>query len=132
MLVIRKEQMRVFEQVSEDRFVSSLKTHTRRSHMQRCLHWRMSPDEATMLAIERARARGITAGPDIRRVLDTMMLLGPDFHEDPRYPWAERFFARLDLLGPEIVSMLLWEQAKSDMEDRAVQDVAATEGPPER
>jgi hypothetical protein len=91
MLVIRSEQLEVFSQAMQDRFVEQMVRHLTTDF----------PSEVRGLGVDRAgleglvrqgivqaREYGIEYDDDLQLYLDCMVLLGPQFNADPRYPWA--------------------------------------------
>ncbi len=43
--------------------------------------------------VRRASIYGITAKKDVCKYIDVMMVLGPDFDADPKFPWAPGILA---------------------------------------
>ena len=99
MLVIRREQLEVFEDVAWTAFQEDLIAHVRRS-----LPWQSEIIQASgvrkvvALALKRAVRHGFTNKGPIRLYAELMFLLGSDFDTDPQCPWAA------DILNDRTVS----------------------------
>ena len=99
-LVIRREQMAVFEGIARTRFDRFLLAHVRGSRYP-------SPvalDDVALVAMLRrvvadAHAAGLRTAADVTDYVDLAMLLGPDWLSDARIPWAGSLFQRDDLDG---------------------------------
>jgi hypothetical protein len=88
-LIIRKEQMQVFEEARlpdfEDYMVEHLKDFSP-------LHSESLGDVPMRTLVrsgmKRAKKHGFTHRGPVRFYIETMILLGADFDTDPQYPWA--------------------------------------------
>ena len=90
-LRIGAAQMSAFEAPMRRRFEQQLVEHIRQYHPEQ--HSALSTDEvleAVRYGIRRAAAHGITREQDITRFVDVMMVLGRDFDDEPRLPWAKQ------------------------------------------
>src|SRR5262249_1610883 len=89
MLVIRAEQMKVFEQLAADRFAGELIEHCRGFSPSLC---KTLSNGQLAVAIDqgfRAAAKyGFTQRGPVRLYIDMMIVLGAGFDTDPQYPWA--------------------------------------------
>lgn len=89
MLVIRTEQMKVFEQLSADRFAGEMIEHCREFSPRLC---KTLSDEQLTVAIDRgfraAAKYGFTQRGPVRLYIDMTIVLGSGFDTDPQYPWA--------------------------------------------
>jgi len=112
MLVIRREQLEVFEERAlreyEDRLCARL--------------LEQYPEEAGMLGEERLRmlvqdgvsrsARyGLESERDVALFIDLMLFLGPRFDEDPRLSWASNILNDEFIIDPGLRIDTLHEQA---------------------
>jgi hypothetical protein len=91
MVVIRREQMRVFEQAVVKEFELRLAAHIAEAFPK---HAEAMGDEARLntarRARERAAAHGIKGEGNTERYLDLMLMFGSAFDEDPQLAWAAR------------------------------------------
>jgi hypothetical protein len=95
MIIIRKEQMKSFGTVAQQRFVEEMVEH---------LH-AFTPDHAKILGaealkqiievgIQRAGKYGFTQQGPVRYYIEVMFLLGSEFDTDPQFPWASTILNR--------------------------------------
>lgn len=101
MFNLRKEQMKIFEQVAAKDFEQRVTLEVRKHSADRCA----SMDDAalsefTCYGIERAKTYGIVSESDVCKYLSVMLALGKDFDRDPRYPWATKTLADPTLAAP--------------------------------
>jgi hypothetical protein len=102
MLVIRKEQMEVFEQAALRNFEKRLVAHIQQYAPQQSEIMGVSGVEAFVrLGRERANGYGFTNQGPIHFYLELMVLLGSDFDTDPQYPWIREI-----LLNEKIVDQM--------------------------
>jgi hypothetical protein len=86
MLIIRHEQMRVLSFALFERWMAP---HLHQHFPEECA--RIGDGllrDLIARGIAKARVYGFTSEPDICRYIDLMVVLGPDFDADPRFPWA--------------------------------------------
>ena len=87
MLVIRAEQMKVFERAALERFEDEMVVHSKEFTPRLC---EVIGDEqlrvALRQAMERADTYGFTYRGPIRLYIELMFLCGSDFDTDPQYP----------------------------------------------
>lgn len=87
MLVIRAEQMKVFERVALESFEDEMVEHSKEFTPRLC---EVLGDEqlrvALRQAMERADTYGFTHRGPIRMFIEMMFLFGSDFATDPQYP----------------------------------------------
>jgi hypothetical protein len=92
MLIIRKEQMKAFEDVSEQNFENELIKHISDYFP---IHWRMAGEEAlrrvVRLGIVQAKQYGVLGEREIYLYVSLMLYLGSHFHTDPLIPWTARY-----------------------------------------
>ena len=89
MLEIRPEQMEALDEYALRTFVRRVVGHLRAQYPEDTQG--TSDEDLTALVetgIARAEAHGIVAERDVCLYVDVMVVLGPDFDKDPRYPWA--------------------------------------------
>lgn len=107
MLQIRKEQHRVFSGVLEESWVNQA-IELIRKHWPG-VHRQASPQalrEQVARTLEASRAAGITAADDAFRYLNLTLLLGDDFAEGDKYPWAAHIL-RAPIAGPAKIALLI-------------------------
>jgi hypothetical protein len=89
MLVIREEQMEVFEQAAVQSFESRLVEHLKKEFPK---HSEAMGDAALLEVVrcgrERAAKYGLAGERSVRLYLELMLMLGSGFDEDPQLPWA--------------------------------------------
>jgi hypothetical protein len=92
MLIVRKEQMKAFEDVSERNFENEIIKHIRDYFP---IHWRTAGEEAlrrvVRLGIMQAEQYGLLGEREIYLYVSLMLYLGSHFHMDPLIPWAARY-----------------------------------------
>lgn len=102
MLIIRKEQMAVFEKHLDSRFHEFLRKHVREyMAVEEKELSNQSVDELIRLAISRASSYRVTMERDIALFLDLMILKGRDFDSDPKLLWARKILDSKDSDGSE-------------------------------
>lgn len=90
MLVIRKEQIAVFEEIAQKNFERELADHIRKfipKHAEAVGNDQIN--ETVGLGIERAREYGFTNRGPVQFYIEMMCLFGCDFDTDPQLPWAQ-------------------------------------------
>jgi hypothetical protein len=89
MLRIRPEQLDAFETARLMQFADTAVAHVRAT---RPLYFEAAGEaavrESVCGALAKARRYGIRRGEDLLRFLNVCLILGFDFDEDGRYPWA--------------------------------------------
>lgn len=87
MLIIRKEQMKAFENDALRRFEDEMVVHSKEFTPRLC---KVIGDEQLRVALrqtmERADTYGFTNRGPIRLYIELMFLYGNDFDTDPQYP----------------------------------------------
>lgn len=120
-MVIRDEQMRVFERAAEREFENRM---IERIHKYFPKHGKML-DAAQLralvtLALERARGYGLTTERNVALYLDVVCLLGSAFDGDPQMPWAAEILANRSVIADERADLLhqrSWEFGRVAMGD---------------
>ena len=112
MLVIRREQLEIFEEWALREYEDRLCTRLLEQY----------PEETGMLSEERLRmlvqdgvshsARyGLESERDVALFVDLMLFLGPRFDEDPRLPWASNILNDEFIIDPGLRIDTLHAQA---------------------
>jgi hypothetical protein len=107
---IRNEQVAVFTRLFESRFAGKMARHLRETYPREVEKQGLTDDGLQQLALRGltdARTYGIVNEGDVERYIECMLLLGPQFVTDERFPWA----------GPILRSPGLDGEAKMDRID---------------
>ncbi|MFN7997632.1 MAG: hypothetical protein U0Q18_28700 [Bryobacteraceae bacterium] len=95
MLTIRREQLDIFSKLDVENFEQWVLTHLKKFFPAQCA---AQDDRRTVdmirTGIRRAGIYRIVSKPDVCKYIDLMMVFGPDFDQDRRYPWASEILAR--------------------------------------
>lgn len=113
MLVIRREQMRAFE---DAHFIEWLRQHLSGFFPERCLE--LGPEgvsHAIADGLARARARGFQEPEDLCRFLDLMFAFGFQFDRDESYSWAYELLNAPEITSPTERMDLLIAAAKAHL-----------------
>jgi hypothetical protein len=114
MLVIRKRQMAVFEQVEIKKFVDCMVIHLKKFFPKQCeALGEPGLRETVQHGIKRAKAYGITSKRDVYKYVDLMVVFGRDFDTDKRYPWAGEILQKQ--LGPGVRIEALHQAARKQL-----------------
>ncbi len=111
MLTIRNDQIRALAGSVSDRLTSVAVNHIRLSLPD--LYAEMGADqvrESVLLAYSKASTYEMAAWSDVLAYLNVMYILGFEFDEDPRYPWAAQILRSAEL-QPGDKSRLLLDNA---------------------
>ena len=107
MLVIRKKQMAVFQEVEIKKFVDRMAIHLKKFFPRQCeTLGEPKLRETIQYGIKRAAFYGITAKREVYKYVDLMVVFGRDFDNDRRLAWAGEILKRSTSPGRR-VSMLL-------------------------
>ena len=95
MLTIRPEQIAVFSEAEVQKFEDWTLAHLKRFFPKECAE----SGEARIRrrirdGTNRAATYGITSKRDVCKFIDLIMMLGPHFESDPRFPWAMEILER--------------------------------------
>ncbi|MGD0524213.1 MAG: hypothetical protein ABSE49_03660 [Polyangiaceae bacterium] len=115
MLVIRREQLDVFEEAARAHFVRRAVEHLQRTLPAHCAS--MTPGAlraSARHAVTRARSYGITAEVDVLTYLNVMYMLGFEFDTDPRFSWASEWLREPEVQGHAKVR-LVFERARREL-----------------
>jgi hypothetical protein len=97
MLIIRKEQMQVFEEAAVRGFESRMVEHLKKEFPKQS---EAMGDAAVREVVRRGREKAATYGfageRSIRLYLQLMLTLGSGFDEDPQLPWAAEVLRKQD------------------------------------
>ena len=120
MLTIRKEQFAVFEKHEIKKFEDPTYLHLNILYPERCQDIG-EPRLRRMIqyGIKRAASYGIRLENDVRKYIEVMLLLGPDFDKDPKFPWAASLLNDKDLGDPKVKATRLHETARKSLPNQA-------------
>jgi len=110
--IIRKEQMKAFEQYIFETFIDKMLTILRELYPAQCSESEeVAVRDAIKAGVVRAEAHGFTSEYDIGRFIILQYMLGQDFDTDPQYPWVS------DILGNSALPLtsrlgMLWSKAQ--------------------
>jgi hypothetical protein len=95
MLKIRPEQIAVFSEAEVRKFEDWTLAHVKRFFPRQYA----TAGEAEIRrrirdGIKRAAAYGITSKRDVCKFIDVMIMAGPEFESDSRFPWAKEILER--------------------------------------
>lgn len=113
MLAIRKEQFDAFEKQEVKKFEDPTYLHLNELYPDQCQHLGETKLRRTIqYGIKRAAAYGIQREDDVRKYVEVMVLLGPDFDKDPKFPWASSVLNDEKLKDPKAKATRLYETAR--------------------
>jgi hypothetical protein len=116
MLTIRKEQFAVFEKEEIKKFEEPTYLHLNILYPERCQDIG-EPKLRRMIqyGIKRAASHGIQLENDVRKYIEVMLVLGPDFDNDPHFPWAASILTDESLKDPKLKASRLHETAMKNL-----------------
>ena len=117
MVIIRKEQMEVFEEDARQNFEDEMVEHIKHFSPAHCES--IGDDavrEVVKDGIQRAEAYGFTNRGPVRFFIETIFLLGSYFDTDPQYPWAAKILNDIEITDQMERSNLLYEKVVDYME----------------
>jgi hypothetical protein len=89
MLTIRPEQVKLFSQEEERKFVERVAIHLKKYFPKRCAaQGEARLHDTIRRGIGRAASYGVTAEREVCKFIHLMIVFGPDFDTDQRYSWA--------------------------------------------
>jgi len=101
MLIIRKEQMAVFEQAALRNFEDDMVKHIKEFFPKYYeVHGGPVIREVTSYGVKRAEDYGFETKRDTPLFIDLMLLLGSHFDEDLQYPWAKHILTDESIPDP--------------------------------
>jgi hypothetical protein len=120
MLTIRKEQFAVFEKNEIKKFEDPTYLHLNILYPERCQDIG-EPKLRRMIqyGVKRAFSYAIQLENDVRKYIEVMLLLGPDFDKDPKFPWATSILNDKNLSDPGIKATRLHETAVKSLPNHA-------------
>lgn len=130
-LYVTADQLRIFRQGAFADFQADLKAHMkRRFEKQVKAHQFDDGDLSRLVAngIERARMYGVRTRFDVRRFVEYMLLLDPDFDLNPDFEWAGKIIFTNGLTGREKMDLLdraVVLQTLQAQRDRSDEEIAA-------
>lgn len=99
---IRTEQVETFARSLEVQFAVRTATHLRNAFPAVVEKQGLDDDALNQLSLRglaAARRYGVVNEGDVERYIECMLILGPAFDTDPRFPWAGQALSRADLNG---------------------------------
>lgn len=113
MLVIRREQMQVFDEYASKGFEDRLVRHLAERFPDVCREREeASVRETIRNGIERSKGYGITTEFDVARYIELMYLFSEDFDTNPETSWASPVLEDTDLGGHAKMDRLREEAAQ--------------------
>lgn len=101
MLTIRKEQIAVFREPAINQFVKHVVVHLNKCFPAKCeALGEPRVSEMVKYGIQRAASYGISAERDLCKYVDLMVVFGPEFDQDPEFPWASAILNNQALINP--------------------------------
>ena len=118
MLIIREEQMNLFERTALDRYKRGLVPHIR-EHFPK--HAGYLGDDGLIEVIEPGIARageyGFESQRDLCLFVDLTIMLGAGFDTDPLLPWAAGVLHDLEIQEPRDRMEVLWESTMNYLDE---------------
>lgn len=102
MLTIRKEQLAAFEREIERTRIQSCINYVRGINPAMCTH--------VEAAVRKCRTYGFNTERQVQRFMNLLCWLGPDFENNPEYPWADSILKNT-AVEPETRIVLLTDKA---------------------
>lgn len=119
MLIIRKEQMEVFEQAARIAFEERMIAHLRKSFPKKCDDIGDEGVRASIQdAVDRTRKLGVALEYDIERYINHMYALGFDFDTNPDYCWVKQILSD-PAIDPSDLMEVLSERTQQELEKHA-------------
>jgi len=106
---IREEQKLAFIQSLEDSFVKNMVRYLKDNFPKHCKMWNLQEEDLEPLVrqgMAEAEKYGLFSEGQIQRYLECMVILGPKFDQDEKYPWAGEILRREDLDGEEKIDQI--------------------------
>ncbi len=130
-IFVSTDQLRIIRQGAFAEYQADLKKHLKTRFAKQIKAHRLDDGDLSQLVnngIERARMYGIRTRFDVRRFVEYMLLLDPDFDLNPDFEWAGKIIftngltgrEKMDLLDRAVVLQMLQMQR-----DRADEEIAA-------
>ncbi len=123
MLRIRKQQNDALAEATRRSFEDRMVVHLKKCFPE---HFKaIEEDGARALirhGIERAGEYGIVAERDVCKYIDLMVIHGPDFDTDDRYPWAGEILNDQAIKSPTDRIERLYDEALARLEKQAEQE----------
>lgn len=111
MLKIRKEQSDALSRSLVDRFVRQVVSHLEddlKEYIDRLGIDDGNLEDFVRLGMEKSKNYGIVFEEDIERYIECMVVFGPDFDHNLKYPWAENILNDKEKDGEQKVEELSW------------------------
>lgn len=117
MLTIRKEQFAAFEKQEVKKFEDPTYLHLNKLYPVQCQNLGESKlRQMIQVGIKRAAAYGILREHDVRKYIEVMVVLGPDFDRDTKFPWASSLLNDEKLKDPKAKANRLYETAMKSLQ----------------
>lgn len=125
MLIIRKEQMAVFEWHTARRFREKVKKHLRRALAEPIAGIQDAAlNERIEGGIKRGRAYGLTKERDLMLFIDLTFLIAPRFEDEPRMKWSRKILSATDVAGDAKMELIYQRLSRQQKPDDAASDNA--------
>ncbi len=119
MLVIRAEQIRIFEQQDLERFELRMLEHLVEFFPVRCGGLGQEEIRQTIRhAVQRAALFGIVIERDVAKYVDLTVIFGKNFDSDPALPWVGRILGSPETENGTDRINRLWTEAEPWMHER--------------
>src|SRR5262245_52446241 len=102
MFRIRKEQMDALARHLEESFALRMVRHLLDDFPVQVAALELQEKDLPPLVrrgMANAERYGVVYEEDVERYIECLVLLGPDFDQDPRYPWAAEILNKKELSG---------------------------------
>jgi len=107
MIVIRKEQMKIFSQYQLDTFFETMEQSLKRKYSVETKNMaRADLRELVEVGVVEAEKYGIKDENDVSRFLEYLVIYGRDFGQLPEMRWAYQFLSDPELTGSEKINQL--------------------------
>jgi hypothetical protein len=124
MLVIRQEQMMVFEEAARRSFENEMVAHLQQfAPRQSELMGEPSVKMVVKPGMERADGYGLDHQGPVRSYLELMFMLGTDFDTDPQYPWLAEILNDQKIMSQEERADRLYKKTMDYVEKDALDRV---------
>lgn len=108
---IREEQKQALLLSLEDNFVQRMVRHLWNDFPKQCEAQALHEEDMESLVrqgMDRARDYGLFSEGEIQRYLECMVIFGPEFDQNQKYPWASDILNSADLNSSQKSEALAW------------------------
>lgn len=121
MLRISRAHMTAFSDAASRRFEERLISFFREKTPALCRSYNEHTLRDTIhVGVKRAEGYGLTTEYDVARYVNVVLVLGPNFDTDPRFPWAEAILNHETLDGRTKADMLAARTRFEDFDETHV------------